>query len=42
MKGTGVQSLQKTLHDELRAQVQPLDLIDHLGLQVFFGGGHGK
>ena len=42
MKRAGVQPVQKSLHDELRAQVQPLDLVDHFGLQIFFGGGHGE
>ncbi len=33
----------ETLDDELGAQVEPGDLADHLGLQVFLGGaGHEK
>ena len=38
--GTGVQALQKALHDELRAQIEPRDLADDLRLQIFFDGGH--
>ena len=40
-KGLACSPCRKPLHDELRAQVQPLDLADHFGLQVLFGGGMG-
>jgi hypothetical protein len=30
--------VQKPAHDELRAQIEPLDLVDDLGLQVSFDG----
>jgi hypothetical protein len=36
-----MQPLQKPLHDELGAEIEPLDLADHLGLQVLFSGRHG-
>ena len=36
----GVQALQEALHDELRTQIEPADLADHFGLQIFFGSGH--
>ncbi len=42
VKRAGVQALQEALDDELRAQVEPRDLADHLGLQIFFDGGHGR
>ena len=42
MKRTGVQSLQKSLDDELGAQIEPLDLIDDFRFEVFFDGGHWK
>ena len=42
LKRAGVQALQETLDDELRAQIEPLDLADHLRLQIFFRGGHGR
>jgi hypothetical protein len=35
-----VQPLQKALDNELSAQVEPLDLLDDFGFEVFFDG-HG-
>ena len=42
VEGAGVQAVQKPPDDELRAEIQPLDLADDFGLQVVFGGGHRK
>ena len=39
---TDVQSLQEPFHYELGAEVEPLDLIDHLRLQIFFDRGHAE
>jgi hypothetical protein len=36
-----VQTVQEALDDELRTEIKPLDLADHLGLQVLFSVGHG-
>ena len=36
----GVQALEKTFDDELGAQIEPADLADDFGAQVFFGA-HG-
>ena len=41
VEGAGVQAVQEPLHDELRAEIQPLDLADDFGLQVLLGGRHG-
>ncbi|MEX0937076.1 MAG: hypothetical protein WDZ59_04390 [Pirellulales bacterium] len=41
MKRAGVQPLQETLNDELRAQVEPSDLPDDLGLEILFDGRNG-
>ena len=38
LERAGVQPGDEALDDELGAQIQPRDLADHLGLQVFFGG----
>ena len=35
VQGTGVQPLQKSFDDKLSPQIQPFDLVDHFGLQVF-------
>ena len=43
LERAGVQPGDEALDDELGAQVEPGDLADHLGLQVFFGGaGQGN
>ena len=42
VKRAGVQALQEALDDELRAQIEPRDLADDFGLEVFFDGGHGR
>ncbi len=40
VKRTRVQSLQETLHNELRAQVEPRDLSNDFRLQILFRGRH--
>jgi hypothetical protein len=40
MKGARVHPLKETLDDKLRAQVEPRDLPNHFGFQIFFNGGH--
>src|SRR5271163_4583778 len=43
LERAGVQTGDETLDDELGAKVEPGDLANHLGLQVFLGGsGHEK
>ena len=41
LKRRSVQTLQKALDDELRAQIEPGDLLDDFGAQVLFGFFHG-
>ena len=38
----GVQSVEESLDDELRTEIEPLDLADDLRLQVFLDGGHRR
>ncbi len=40
LKGTGVQAGEEALDDELGPQIEPGDLTDNLGLQIFLGGAH--
>ena len=42
VKRAGVETLEKATHDELRAKVEPLDLPNHLRLQISLDGGHDQ
>ena len=41
-KGLACRPCREAPNDELRAEIQPLDLADDFGLEVLFGGGHGQ
>src|SRR5262245_21944455 len=40
MERRRMQPLQKPFHHKLRAQIQPLDLVDDFRLEIFFDAGH--
>ena len=43
VEGTGMESLQKPLNNELCPQIEPSDLLDNIRLEILFDrAGHGR